>query len=83
METLKKIFPYAFKEKKDVAALIINILVQIVINIVVGTVLGIISTLLAAIPVVPNIIGLVGALIGLYFFVGVIIAILDYCKVLK
>ena len=83
METLKKIFPYSFKEKKDIAALIINIFVQLVINIIVGTVFGIISTLLAAIPVVPAVIGLVGSLIGLYFFVGIIIAILDYCKVLK
>ena len=79
METLKKIFPYSFKEKKDVAALIINILIQLVINIVIGVVIGIV----ALIPVVGIIAGLVGGLIGLYFFAGIVISILDYLKVLK
>lgn len=79
METLKKIFPYSFKEKKDIAALIINILIQLVINIVVGVVIGV----LALIPVVNIIAGLVGSLVGLYFFAGIVLSILDYCKVLK
>ena len=79
MEMLKKIFPYSFKEKKDIAALIINILIQLVINIVVGVVVGV----LALIPVVQIIAGLVGGLVGLYFFAGIVISILDYCKVLK
>jgi len=79
METLKKIFPYSFKEKKEVAALIINILIQLVIDIVIGVVIGIV----ALIPVVGIIAGLVGGLIGLYFFAGIVISILDYFKVLK
>ena len=79
MEILKKIFPYSFKEKKDIAALIINILIQLVINIVVGAVIWV----LALIPVVGIIAGLVGSLVGLYFFAGIVISILDYCKVLK
>ena len=38
---------------------------------------------LALIPVVNIIVGLVGSLVGLYFFAGIVLSILDYCKVLK
>jgi len=39
--------------------------------------------IVALIPVVGIIAGLVGGLIGLYFFAGIVISILDYFKVLK
>ena len=79
METLKKIFPFSFTEKKDVAALIINILIQLVVGIVAGVLIGI----LARIPIVDLVVGLVGGLVGLYALAGIIISVLDYFKVLK
>ncbi len=79
MDTLKKIFPFSFKEKKDVAALVINILIHIVVGVVIYFVLNIIGK----IPVVGIITGLVGALIELYLTAGVVISCLDYFKVLK
>lgn len=79
MDMLKKFFPLSFKEKKDVAALVINILIQIVANVVIGFIIGILS----AIPVVGIIVGLVGSLVGIYFFAGIVLSCLDYFKVLK
>ncbi len=79
MDLLRKLFPLSFKEKKDIAALIINVLLQLVIDIVLGWIIGIV----ALIPIVGIVVGLLGGLVGLYFFVGIVLSILDYFKVLK
>lgn len=79
MDMLKKIFPFSFKEKKDVAALIINILLYLVGDIVAGAVIG----LLASIPVIGIVFSLVGSLVGLYCLAGLVLSCLDYFKVLK
>lgn len=79
MEMLKKIFPYAFAQKKDVAALVINILVHIVVGFVIGLVIG----LLDFIPVVGTLLGIVGKVVELYLTVSLVLSILDYFKVLK
>ncbi len=79
MDLLKKIFPLSFRKKEGVAGLIINILIHLVADIICGFVIGI----LAKIPVVGILVGLVGGLVGLYFFVGIVLAILDYFKILK
>lgn len=72
MDMLKKFFPYSFGAK-DVAGLIIKIVVYIVASAVLGFVVGLI----------PLVGGLIGSLIGLYSTVGLVLAILDYLKVLK
>lgn len=79
METLKKYFPYAFAAKKDVAALVINIL----IHIVVGAVIGFVFSLLSFIPILGIIIGLAGTLIDIYITASLVLSILDYFKILK
>ena len=45
METLKKFFPYSFKAKKDIGALIVNILIQFLICAVAGVLIGICAKL--------------------------------------
>ena len=72
MELLQKIFPFSFGAK-DIAGLIIKILVYIVASTVLGFVVGLI----------PLIGGLIGSLIGLYSTVGIVMAVLDYLKILK
>ena len=72
MATLKKIFPLAFKAKKDIGALIVNILVHALADIVAGLIIGLLPIL-----------GILGGVIGLYFTASVILSILDYLKVLK
>ena len=79
MDMLKMIFPFSFGEKKDVAALVINILIYLVVGIVIGFAIF----LLAKIPVVGIIAGLVGSLLDLYILAGIIISVLDYLKILK
>ena len=79
MDTLKKLFPYSFKNKKDIAALVINVLVYLVV----GAIAGALIALLSGIPIVGWIIGIVGTIVDIYVFAGVVISILDYFKVLK
>ncbi len=78
MDFLKKFFPHAFKAD-ELKAFIISLVVYILIDVVCGLVIG----LLAKIPVVGFIFGLLGSLIGLYAFIGVILSILVFVKVLK
>ena len=78
MDMIRKVFPYSLGAK-DVKELVIKILVYLVAGVIVGALIGI----LAKIPVLGLIFSLVGAVVDLYCFVGIILAILDYMKVLK
>lgn len=78
MDLLKKFFPYSFRAN-DVSSLIITILVYIVADVICGFAIG----LLSGIPLIGILIGLVGSLLGIYFFAGIIIAVLNFLKVLK
>jgi len=79
MDMLKKYFPFAFTPKADVTALVVNIIIHLVAGFIIGAVIG----LLAAIPVLGWIIGILGGLIDLYIFVSLVLTVLDYLKVLK
>ena len=79
MDMLKKFFPFSFKEKNDVTALVINVIIYVVVGAVVGLRIG----LLAKIPLDGILIGLAGGLIDLYITVGIVLTFLDYFKVIK
>lgn len=79
METLKKLFPYSFKKKDGVGALVVNIIVQFLICAVAGILIGICAKL----PIIGWIIGILGGLVDVYLVVGIVLSILDYLKVLK
>lgn len=72
MATLKKLFPLAFKEKKTIGALIVNIILHILGNAVAGIIIALLPIL-----------GILGGLIGLYFTVGIVLSVLDYLKIIK
>lgn len=78
MESLKKLFPRSFGIT-DVAKLIISILIYLVI----GAVAGVLLVVLAFIPIVNLVVGIVGTLVEIYVFAGIVIAVLDFLKVLK
>ena len=78
MDALKKFFPHAFKAT-ELSKLIITIIIYILIDIVCGFVIG----LLAKLPILGIIFGLLGSLVGLYAFVGIVLALLVFFKVLK
>lgn len=79
MDLLKKFFPFSFITKKDVVALVVNI----VIYLAVGVLIGFAIKLVSIIPLIGFIIGLLGGLVDLYILVGIILSCLDYFKVLK
>jgi hypothetical protein len=79
MDMLKKLFPLAFGAKKDIVALVINILIHIVVD----AVLGIVISLLAGLPLVGFVFGLIGSVLGLYFLVSLILSILHFLKIVK
>ena len=78
MDTLKKLFPFSFRAT-DLKSLLITILIYIIADFVCGLVIGILGKL----PIIGVIFSIIGAIVGIYFFVAIIIAILDYAKVLK
>ena len=87
MDMLKKFFPLSFKEKKDVAALVINLIIHLVVAIIGGAVIALAGMLTGWIPVLGAIIGwalgIVGTLVSAYCLVGGVLSVLDYLKVLK
>lgn len=78
MDLLKKIWPHAFGAK-DVVGLVITIIIYLLIDVVLGWLISV----LAKFPIINIICGLVGGLLGLYCFIGVILAVLAFLKVLK
>ena len=79
MDTLIKFFPYSFKEKKDVAALIVNILAYIVV----GFAVGVVGALLGLVPFVGFLITILVSAVDLYILIGIVLSVLDYLKVIK
>jgi len=79
MDLLKKLFPVSFKYADTVANLIIGILIYVVGGAVAGAVIGFLS----AIPVIGFVFSLVGSLLGIYCFAGIVIEVLLFAKVLK
>ena len=78
MALLKSLFPFSFGAK-DVAALVIKCIVYLVVGLVAGALIGI----LAAVPIVGWIVGIFGGLVDIYVLAGIVIAVLDYLKILK
>ncbi len=87
MDTLKKIFPLSFKYTKDVANLIIGILIYLVVGIVAGFAIALATMIVGWIPIVGALVGwalgIVASLIELYILAGIVIQILVFVKVIK
>ena len=79
MDTLKKFFPLSFKFAKDVANLIIGIIIYVAIGAIAPAILGILGFL----PIIGWILGIVSSLVGIYCLAGIVIQILVFAKVLK
>ena len=79
MDMLKKFFPIAFLPKADVASLVINVLIQLVVGVVIGWVIGLFVPLF----IIGMVFALAGTLLELYIFASIVIAFLDYFKILK
>ncbi len=78
MDTLKKIFPLSFREPTT-NNLVVTIIIYVVVSFVVGLVLGI----LGKIPLIGWIFTIVSSLVGLYCFIGIVLVVLFFLKVIK
>ena len=78
MELLKQFFPHAFKVN-DVTSLVIMLVIYALIDLVCGLVIGFLSS----IAIIGIIFSLLGAVIGLYALVGIILSVLVFAKVIQ
>ena len=79
MDFLKKVWPTPFKiEKRNLSSFLVHLILLIVVCAVIGILIGV----LARIPVVGILFGLVGSLVELYSIVGVVLCFLVYFDVL-
>ena len=78
MEILKKLFPISFRDPTT-NNLVVTIIIYVVASFVVGLVLG----LLAKIPLIGWLFSLVSSLFGLYCFIGLVLVVLYFLKVIK
>ncbi len=78
MDTLKKVFPHAFKST-DTQPFIISLIIYLLIDIVCGIVIGLLSKL----PLIGIIFSLAGSIVGLYALIGIVLSILVFVKVIK
>ena len=80
MDILKKLWPFSFVNKKEVASLVINVIIHVVGMII----LTVLCWLIGIIPFVGGILAwLIGSVGDLYLTVGIVLTFLDYFKVIK
>ena len=80
MDMLKTLWPFSFKVKeKDTTSLVVQLIILIVACAIAVVAIGI----LAKLPIIGWIIGIVGGLVGLYCLVGIVLCILQFCGMLK
>ena len=79
MKMLKPFFPLAFGEKKEIVALVIDILIHIIVDVLAGLAIGILGDL----PLIGWAFALIGGIIDLYIMASLVLTILDYMNILK
>ena len=80
MDFLKKVWPTPFKvEPKNVSSLVVKLIVFFLVCVVASVLIGV----LAHLPLIGWIIGIVGGLVDLYCIIGIVLGILKFADVLK
>lgn len=86
MDTLKKLFPHAFKAH-ETSSLIVSILVYIAIALVGGIAVGLITLITGWIPVLGTLLGIIfkilGTAVGIYTLAGIVMSVLVYNNMLR
>lgn len=78
MDIVKKIFPVSLRAK-DVVGLIVSIIIYLILPVV----FGLLNQLLSGVPVIGLLLGIIMWGINAYCFIGIILAVLFFCKVIK
>ncbi len=79
MDFLKSVFPFSFREKKEVKDLVVTVIIYVIAAII----CSVIGALIGLIPVVGSIIGILFWIIDVYFTAGIVLTFLHYFKVIK
>ena len=80
MDMLKKFWPTPFKVKeKDVNSFVVQLIIFVIVCAVAVAIIG----LLAKIPLIGLIFGIIGGLVELYGTIGIVLCILKFCGFLK
>ena len=87
METLKKFFPLSWKYAKEVADLVIGVIIYVVAAVIASAVIWFATLVTAWIPVVGGLVGIVlgllGTLVDIYAIAGIVILFLVKFNVIK
>lgn len=78
MDFLKKLWPTPFKIEKGN---VVSFIIQLIIFLVVCAVVGWLIAILADIPIIGLVFGLIGSLMGIYSTVGIVLCILKFLGV--
>jgi hypothetical protein len=79
MDMLKKIFPLSFSFADTIVNLVVGIVIYVVVPMLASVVLG----LLAKIPLIGIVFAVINWAIGIYAFVGLVLLVLVYLKLVK
>jgi len=87
METLKKFFPLSWKYAKEVADLVIGVIIYVVAAVIASAVIWLATLVTAWIPVAGGLVGIVlgllGTLVDIYATAGIVILFLVKFNVIK
>ena len=83
METIKKIFPFAFKFVSTTKEFVISLILYIVANCIAVALLVPIGALMGLTVILIPVEGLLVAVVGVYFMGTIVLHILAFCKVFK
>ncbi len=75
---LKKVFPFSYRA--DTA---VNLAITIICYLVVGALVSLLFGWIGSIPLIGWVVGVVISLIDLYLFVGLVVSILVFLKIVK
>ena len=78
MDTIKKIFPLSFNAH-DFQSFLKTVIMYVVLDLVCGLAIG----LLGKLPLIGLVFGLIGSVLGIYFAIGLLIAILVFLNIIK
>ena len=78
LSKLKPFFPFSFRVR-DLTELVVSLVIYLIGGLICGLIIG----FLASIPIIGFLFSLVGAVLGVYSFMGIILSVLVYLKVVK
>lgn len=89
MDAIKKIWAFSFTvQKKNATSLVVNLIVWVLAAVIAGLLIGLAGWIGGLLPeVLGGLIGwvlrIIGTIVDVYCVVGIVLAILNFCDVLK